>query len=102
MEHAAAPPLPVTAEDLNRACPCRSLDPKRLRRELEAEPSFAGLADDIALTRPHLFSAMAVFLSSAQLRQMNDIVTAVEQLVDTAGYRDAALERAPAIARLNW
>ena len=32
-----------SAESLNRGCVCRPLDPDRLCRELEAEPSLAGL-----------------------------------------------------------
>jgi hypothetical protein len=41
---------PRSAEGLNRGCVCRPLDPDRLRRELEAEPSLAGLDEDIART----------------------------------------------------
>ncbi|HEX6175709.1 MAG TPA: hypothetical protein VF089_16990, partial [Candidatus Binatia bacterium] len=54
---------PRSAEGLNRGCVCRPLDPDRLRRELEAEPSLAGLDENIARTRPHLFSATAAFMS---------------------------------------
>ena len=37
------------ARALNRGCDCRSLDPARLRQQLEAEPALLGLAADIAL-----------------------------------------------------
>ena len=50
---------PRSAEGLNRGCVCRPLDPERLCRELEAEPSLAGLCDDITQKRPHLFSVTA-------------------------------------------
>jgi len=43
---------PRSAESLNRGCVCRPLDPVRLVRELEAEPSLAGMWDDIRQTRP--------------------------------------------------
>jgi len=46
---------PVTAESLNRGCACRTLDPERLRRQLEVEPTLAGLYEDIARSRPNLF-----------------------------------------------
>ena len=53
---------PRSAETLNRGCVCRPLDPGHLVRELEAEPSLAGMSDDITQTRPHLFSSTAVFI----------------------------------------
>jgi len=48
----------VTAESLNRGCACRTLDPERLRRQMEAEPALAGLFEDIARSRPNLFSVV--------------------------------------------
>jgi len=92
---------PLTAESLNRGCTCRSLSPDLLRNQLEAEPSLAGMADDIARTRPHLFSAMAVFISPEQLARMAAIVAAVESVVSLPGYRELVLVRVPGIARLD-
>lgn len=88
-------------EKLNRGCVCRSLDPDRLRRELEAEPSFSGLCGDIALTRSHLFSTTAVFISREQLNRMKAIIAAVENVVGLPRYQEAALARAPRIAQLD-
>ncbi|MGC2517653.1 MAG: hypothetical protein WA373_00890 [Burkholderiales bacterium] len=93
---------PITAEALNRGCTCRSLDPERLRRQLEAEPSLAGLADEIATTRPYLFSAMAVFVSPEQMEQLAAIVAAVQRVVGLPAYRDMALARCLDIARLDF
>lgn len=89
------------ARALNRGCDCRSLDPVRLRQQLEAEPALLGLAAEIGRSRPHLFSATAVFMAPETLEAMADIVTAVEAVVALPAYQAEALSRAPAIARLD-
>lgn len=91
---------PGSAESLNRGCVCRPLDPDRLRRELEAEPSLAGLCEDIARTRPHLFAATAVFISTEQFNRIAAMIAAVESVVSLAGYQESVLARAPQIAQL--
>ena len=40
--------IEISADSLNLGCVCRSLDPERLRRELDGEPFLAGFADDVA------------------------------------------------------
>jgi hypothetical protein len=90
---------PVTAEELNRGCTCRTLDPARLRRALEADPLLAGLYDEIVAQRPNLFSATAVFISPRQYQRIAAIVAAVNAVVALPAYREAVLARAPAIAR---
>ncbi|MDP2240534.1 MAG: hypothetical protein Q8K18_10290 [Burkholderiales bacterium] len=92
---------PITADGLNRGCTCRTLNRDRLRRQLEADPSLAGLADEIVRTRPQLFSATAVFISPEQLDRMAAIVAAVESVVNLPGYREMVLGTDPAIARLD-
>ena len=92
---------PRSAESLNRGCVCRPLDPDRLRRELEAEPSLAGLDEDIARTRPHLFSATAAFISSDQFNRIAAMIAAVEGVVSLPGYQESALARAPHLAQLD-
>lgn len=94
-------PDPTTAATLNAGCACRTLEPESLRRQIEREPALAGLAADIAATRPHLFSATTVFVSPAQAAGMQAVVSAVEAVVALPAYREAALARAPAIARLD-
>lgn len=91
----------LTADGLNRGCACRTLNRDRLRRQLEADPSLAGLAEEIARTRPHLFSATAVFITPEQLNRMTAIVAAVESVVNLPGYREMVLGTAPAIARFD-
>lgn len=84
---------------LNGACDCRTLDSDRLRVQLESGESLAGLAAEITRTRPHMFSATAVFISQQQLERMAAIIAAVESVVRVPGYRAAVMERAPEIAR---
>ena len=79
------------ARALNHGCDCRSLDPERLRQHLEAEPALLGLAADIAHSRPHLFSATAVFMAPETLQAMADIVTAIEAVVALPAYLAEAL-----------
>jgi hypothetical protein len=91
--------LPVTAETLNRGCGCRTLDTERLRRQLETEPALAGLYEDIARSRPYLFSATTVFTSPEQYRRMAAIIAAIEEVLARPAYQAATLARAPEIAR---
>lgn len=89
------------AEAINRACDCRSLDPERLRLQLEAEPSLFGLAAEIGRSRPHLFSATAVFIAPETLRSMADMIAAIESVLALPAYQATALDRAPPIARID-
>lgn len=103
--HASAPAFPPAGDAarlalaLNRHCACRSLDRERLRRQLEAEPALLGLAADIAHSRPHLFSATAVFIPPATLQAMAELVAAIDTVVALPGFRAEALRRAPVIAQ---
>jgi len=91
----------VTAESLNLGCACHTLNLESLRRQLEAEPSLAGLYEEISHSRPNLFSATTVFISPKQYRGMEAIVSAVESVAALPEYQVTTLERAPAIARLE-
>ena len=98
----AVNPVPaayLSAEDLNRGCACRTLDPERLRRQLEAEPALAGLYEEIAQSRPYLFSATTVFISPEQYRGMAVIIAAIESVLVRPECQVDTLARAPAIAR---
>ena len=90
---------PVSAEELNRSCSCRTLDSELLRHHLESDPQLTGLYEDIRRERPSLFSATSVFLSQAQWQSMADTVAAIERVVQSPNYQQAVLAQAPAIAR---
>ena len=87
--------MAVSAESLNRGCGCRTLDPERLRRQLEADSTLAGLYGEIARSRPHLFSATTVFISPEQYRDMAAIVAAIDSVTALPAYQAAKLVRAP-------
>lgn len=95
---AASPPI-TTMEGLNKACFCRTLDAARLREQLESDPGLAGLVQEIARTRPHLFSATVVFVSSQMAATIASAVAAIERVIARPQYQATALTRAPAIAR---
>ena len=86
-------------ETLNRDCFCVSLDADVLRRAIESDPAAHGLHRLIAERCPHLFAALPVFVSRRHVDAMAGIIEAVESVIALPAYREAALERAPAIAR---
>jgi hypothetical protein len=89
----------ASAEALNQHCFCRSLNPDRLRQQLERDPSLRGMLHGMAQTHPHLFSSTVVFVSAQTLRKISDTVAAIERIVALSGYRAQALARAPASAQ---
>jgi hypothetical protein len=88
-----------TVEGLNKWCYCRTLNADRLRENLESDPSLAGMAQDIAHTRPHLFSSTVVFVSPAMADTIAATVEAIERVIVLPQYQAAALARAPVIAQ---
>jgi len=87
------------AEELNRSCHCIAVDPDKLRERLESGPDTAGVYAAILKDQPHLFSSSPVFLARAQLEQMQAVISAVETVVRTPGFREHALGEAPEVAR---
>lgn len=92
----------TTAEALNLACYCRTLNAEKLQRQLEKDASLAGMAQDIARTRPHLFSSTVVFLAQPVVEQMRLAVQALERVMAQPAYQAQALARAPAMARHDF
>jgi hypothetical protein len=88
----------AVAEELNRSCHCIAVDPDKLRQRLESGPDTAGVYASILKDQPHLFSSSPVFLARAQLEQMQAVISAVEAVVHTPGFREHALREAPEIA----
>ncbi|MBA5606690.1 hypothetical protein H3H36_15130 [Duganella sp. FT3S] len=83
----------------NSACFCVSLDEEALRQALETQ---LGQPDIHALVRarcPYLFAARPVFLSTARLMRMEELVQAIESVVALPAYRERVLAWAPDIAR---
>ncbi len=76
------------AEKFNRECDCTLTDFDELRRRLRIEA-----------THPHLFSPAPVFVTTEQVRGMQQTVEAVEAVIAISAYRDEVLSAAPRIAQ---
>lgn len=92
----------ASAEALNAGCACRTLDPERLRQQLERDPALAGLAQSLRETRPHLFSSTVVFISPEVAATMTAAIAAIERVVALPAWRAQALALAPEIAGLDF
>lgn len=90
------------ADTLNLVCACQTLDPDRLRSQLETTPALEGLTARLAHTHPHLFSATAVFLDRAVNTQLVEAVAALERVIALPAWQAQALARAHPIAQTNW
>jgi hypothetical protein len=90
------------ADSLNLGCACQTLDPARLRAELESGPALLGLTARLAQTHPHLFSSTAVFMDPAVRTQIVEAVAALERVVALPAWQEQALARSHPVARLDW
>ena len=97
--HLAPLPTHSSAETLNQACFCRTLNESRLREQFERDPSLKGLMQSITQTRPHLFSSTVVFLADEMKQKMTATIAAIEHVMALSAYQSLALARAPAIAQ---
>ncbi len=92
----------ATAEALNRDCFCRTLNTERLREQLESDSSLKGMMENIAQTRPSLFSSTVVFVSQDVQRQIIANVAAIERVAALPGYQAQALSRANSAAQHDF
>jgi hypothetical protein len=92
-------PSRSSAESLNQDCFCRTLNLRRLREQIEHDPSLKGLMANITQTRPHLFSSTVVFLAREMAQKMTATIAAIERVIELPGYQAQALARAPALAQ---
>jgi hypothetical protein len=79
----------LLAEKLNQDCECAAADVSALRRHLGFVESHA-----------HLFSDIPVFVADAHVRQMEEVIFAVERVTSQPAFREEVLARAPATARI--
>ena len=89
------------ADALNLGCACQTLQPSRLREQLETSPALGGLTARLAESHPHLFSASAVFLDAGVQRQIVQAVQTLERVIALPAWREQALARANPIAALD-
>lgn len=83
----------------NSACFCVSLDEEALRLALNAQLEQPDIAELVRQRCPYLFAARPVFLSTARLMRMEELVQTIESVVALPAYRERVLAYAPDIAR---
>ncbi len=84
---------------LNRECFCLSLDQAALSRALEVELGTPGLYPLTQERCPYLFSALPVFVTQRHLENMRAVISAVESVVQSQGWREHLLNSAADIVR---
>jgi hypothetical protein len=87
---------------LNRGCFCITLDRYALSEDLNREVGSQDFAQRLSESHPSLFSNVPVFFPAEPLREMARVVDAIETAGRLAGYKEAVLQWAPAIARLDF
>jgi hypothetical protein len=85
---------------INEACDCKSLDRRALAETLGG--GALGPFADIWQSHPHLFADTPVYVSAADIAQMEKLVSAIESLAGRPDYRAEVLLRSPAIAHLDY
>ncbi len=96
-----APRAPLTADQLNDTCFCVSVDPEALRRELERLLPGDATEGSLALSHPHLFASLPVYVPRSIIEQMASVIAAIEKVTALANYRSTVIGWAPEIARMD-
>ncbi len=91
----------ASVEALNGECFCLAVDVPALQSKLDGVLGAYGLPGTLAVTHPHLFSALPLYVSRVHLEQTAKIVAAVEEVVALPVYQAAVLTWAPEIARFD-
>jgi len=94
-------PAQAPWDRLNQGCFCITLDRAVLGQAFERETGDAAFRTTLLETRPHLFSNVAVFVSTQMFEQMLRVVRSIELVSGRPAYRDAVLAWAPDIARYD-
>jgi hypothetical protein len=87
-----------SAERLNRSCYCITFDPSRLEQSLRAELGEL-FSPAVWAGHEHLFARSPIFVDRESLGRMAGVVAAVEEVVRTRTFQDAAMSWAPDAAR---
>jgi hypothetical protein len=92
----------AVSDRLNRECFCITLDRNALCETFGREAGDPEFCASLIGSRPQLFSGTALFISRSDVADMLRTVRAIEAAARLPGYREAALSRAPAIARRDF
>lgn len=87
------------AELLNRQCFCIGTDVPGLYKRLQLDLAKRGIAQPMLESHPHLFSSAPVFIANTQIKQIREIVQAIESVIAMPPWQEAVLSSAPAIAK---
>ncbi|MDH5499710.1 MAG: hypothetical protein OEY72_01255 [Gammaproteobacteria bacterium] len=87
------------ADILNRDCYCISVNRTSLGDSLTAHLKESGLPERLLDKSSHLFADSPVFMQRGHLRNMEQLIRAVETVTRNAAYRSKVLATAPASAR---
>ena len=91
----------MPAKFLNEHCACKTFDSEVLKTKLKSDELLKGLYQDIVETRPNLFSATTVFLSSQEMESIKQTIEAIERTLLHAEFKTSALNRAPVWAQID-
>jgi hypothetical protein len=94
-------PGQTLSERLNQNCVCVTLDRGSLYEALEHEAGDPAFCGSFIRPKARLFSNVPVFLSAAEVAEMQKVVAAVEATARLAAYRAAALSWAPDISQVD-
>ena len=92
-------PVQTLSERLNQNCFCVTLDRGSLCEALEHEASDPAFCETFIRPKAHLFSNVPVFLSAAEMAEMQKVVAAVEATARLTAYKTAVLSWAPEISQ---
>ena len=90
------------AERLNHGCYCITLDRGALAEAFDREVGVEGFSAALDQSHPLLFSNAPVFVPTAAMDEMTQVVAAVEAAAGLPGFREAALAWAGPLAHRNF
>lgn len=89
----------IISDRLNASCFCMTLDRAQMCETVRKLTGDATFCAQHVVTRPHLFSNVPVFLPAADVRAMQEIVSAIVAVSSLPAYRARVLSWAPEAAR---
>ncbi|MEO8244751.1 MAG: hypothetical protein ABI832_20890, partial [bacterium] len=95
-------PVRSLSDRLNQNCFCVTLDVGSLCDALEHESSDSTFYETFIRPKAHLFSSVPVFVSAAEVEQMQKVVATIETTAKLDAYQAAVLSWAPEISRKDY
>lgn len=89
----------TTADALNTACFCITLDPRALGNAVESVAQGSELTSLLQSRCPYIFAGQPVFIAPTWLHRMQEVVATIERLVRSERWQQTVLASAPPIVR---